>query len=494
MPILPPAPPPEHENVKQYTIQVPGIQDFIAIRPLESKALYYERLKRMQENNTALPDSLKWAPKLIGILDDAQDLLYTALVLSKPLIKRLPAKLIPGVGWLLLANDVLNLGVMGAGLLTNGAGGKAKLARTLDAWTGGAYRNFNQLLSGKISLDTATKGFKRSLTRNVNQFVKGNHKFGAIIQGAQAAYTITSWAGKKAQELELIEKKPAHWQTGVGLQLGAAMGFMTDAIWSAVKLPFSGPADLTGPPKNDIGSKAARYLLNSFQANEVHDLLSPADHSLLIAANAIAADVVAQLVDTERFIERFDTATSAPPPHFTIWNPTSSDMLRRFGYDPSGYTGTLQPPGTPSRSIGDQLERAATQQAPWEEAMSRVLGKTTHATLMQILNQQAGEDLIGAALNEGHNGKLTLSPQEAISLRCVEWNLYPLPWPSEMRAEQLLNRGDLAQYQAEFNPAGKWQTMCNSMAEDLIARGSTTPTRQELQDGLVRFWGGWQTR
>lgn len=94
-----------------YTIDIPGLTDFIRIPALENEELKFQRWVRFKTQESVLPEPLRWIPGLINKLDDAQDLLFTFLVLARPLLKRLPARFLPGLGWVLLFNDLLNLHV-----------------------------------------------------------------------------------------------------------------------------------------------------------------------------------------------------------------------------------------------------------------------------------------------------------------------------------------------------------------------------------------------
>jgi len=92
-----------------FTVDVPGIQDIIKLKDWDSKQLRYERYRRFATSRSSLPDLLQWIPPLLTKLDNAQDMIFVGLALAIPIIKRLPARVIPGVGWLLLLNDILNL-------------------------------------------------------------------------------------------------------------------------------------------------------------------------------------------------------------------------------------------------------------------------------------------------------------------------------------------------------------------------------------------------
>jgi len=92
-----------------FTIDIPGLQDIIKVKDWESKDLRRERYERFKSARSAVPQSLQWIPPLLTKLDNAQDMLFTGLALAIPLIKRLPARLIPGIGLLLTINDIINL-------------------------------------------------------------------------------------------------------------------------------------------------------------------------------------------------------------------------------------------------------------------------------------------------------------------------------------------------------------------------------------------------
>jgi hypothetical protein len=92
----------------RYTINVPGISDVLRIPGLDSKDLRRERYQRWQSSRSPLPEALRPLVKIITKLDDAQDLLFTALALVTPLLRRIGLRFIPFLGWALTLNDILN--------------------------------------------------------------------------------------------------------------------------------------------------------------------------------------------------------------------------------------------------------------------------------------------------------------------------------------------------------------------------------------------------
>jgi len=91
-----------------FTLNLPGLTDFIKFPGLESKALRRERFERFKASRSALPGFLQWIPPLLTKLDNAQDMLFTGLAIGVQLLKWIGFRSIPGLGWALLANDLLN--------------------------------------------------------------------------------------------------------------------------------------------------------------------------------------------------------------------------------------------------------------------------------------------------------------------------------------------------------------------------------------------------
>src|SRR3989337_4533376 len=130
-----------------YTVDIPGAADVfrVPIPGQDDEALRRQRIARMRSKRGALPESLDWIPPLITTLDDAQDMLIVGLTLAKPLLKRLPARFVPYLGWLLLANDVINRPTMLAGMITGGTGVKRSHLDALDIMNSNRLRRINKV-------------------------------------------------------------------------------------------------------------------------------------------------------------------------------------------------------------------------------------------------------------------------------------------------------------------------------------------------------------
>lgn len=92
-----------------YTLGIPGFNDVVRIGAYEDEELKKQRWLRYKNTRNPAPGFAQTAAQILNFIDDAQDLLFTALALAWPLLRRLPARLLPGLGWILTANDILNL-------------------------------------------------------------------------------------------------------------------------------------------------------------------------------------------------------------------------------------------------------------------------------------------------------------------------------------------------------------------------------------------------
>lgn len=102
-------PPGSNAGPDPFTIDVPGLTDILKAPSLNSPALKKERYDRWKSRKSPVPDALSWIPPLLTKLDNAQDLLFTALALLWPILKRLPRPFLGPFGILLTINDLLNL-------------------------------------------------------------------------------------------------------------------------------------------------------------------------------------------------------------------------------------------------------------------------------------------------------------------------------------------------------------------------------------------------
>lgn len=230
----------------EVSIQLPGATDIIKVPFSNSPELRRERIERFRNAQTPLPQSLQWIPELVNKLDQAQDLLYVTLVAGRPLLRKIPSRMIPYLGWVLLFNDLLNLvnSLFGAALTSRFP------KRDLLDFT-------RKIKAGRAGRITFTRAFL-------------NSRF--------------PWAPFLLQAGQVL-----HDYTGWGLQLGTVMGAATDAAWSLVRLAQGSRVRIVPPPASDPWTQAAQYVQNNWILPYVAPALSVDDIKLIVGANAAAA-------------------------------------------------------------------------------------------------------------------------------------------------------------------------------------------------------------
>ena len=276
-----------------YTVDLPGAADLFKfiIPALNDKALKKERIKRMREHKSTVPDFLQWIPPVITQIDDAQDLLTTALWLAKPLIKRLPTRFVPFVGWALTISDAANLINMILGM-----------SMTPGLTKPDAHKKFKNNKFGK-----------KDMTKRVADFLKPGgwkRKFGDIIQAAQASETVT----------------------GIGLTLGSVMGAASDFIWAPYRLARGERVEFRLPPEGDPATKAYRFLTQTPQQFWAKDILSPEDHAILLAAQSMATGIALDS-GIQNNDERINDLMQSQCPVYIPWDQPSIEALQEEGFD-----------------------------------------------------------------------------------------------------------------------------------------------------------------
>lgn len=339
---------PQDDPPVLYTVDVPGIADIIRIPALVSPQLRKEQIIRWKSASTPMPEPLRWIPSVINFLDDAQDLLITVLLASRWLLKRLPARLIPALGWILTANDLVNLTTAILGASAGGRTMKRGMLRsTLWMFTRRAFR---------------LRGATAFLTR----------KFpwtSFILQGGQVSGDYT----------------------GYGIQLGSVMGFITDTFWAPFRALQGDRVVIRQPPPADPLGKATRVLAQYPQHVNMQDILTPDEHAMCILAGLVAADIVRDATNPQLIESRGVEVGEMAYPLFEPWNECSLWAMRQqnisFSDDPE--TGTLPYLPVPFAypQINDVILPLEHQIKDWEQAMKRVFqDNPVRGTLMGYLH------------------------------------------------------------------------------------------------------------
>lgn len=280
------------DDRSSYVITIPGVQDVLSIPPLEDEQLKRERLTRWRINaqQTTIPEPLRWLPQIINWLDDAQDLLIVALTLGKPLLRKLPSRFVPYLGWALLANDLLNgfTGMLAAPL--NPREMKVDFLKT----TRNAF-------AGRSAHVRAAEAFLLPGRAKMIPFA---------LQAGQVLYSFTGW----------------------GLRLGGIMQTISETWWGLYRTLTGQHVVISGPPAHDIGAKAARFLAQSYNWNVAATLLSGKEAAMLIAAQNLAMGLLGaptpQRVRDEDLVHLAQLHT----PTFDPWSPSSRAVLAEGGY------------------------------------------------------------------------------------------------------------------------------------------------------------------
>lgn len=367
-----------------YNIDVPGLQDFIRIPPMEDGQLKRERFLRMKQNETERPGWVNKASHVAGLLDDAQDLLYTALILSRPLLKRLPAKFIPGLGWVLLANDIINIVTALFSVAATGPTGKRHSASILE------------ILGSS----------RKSRVKTAKQFLRKVPWVPAIIQGLQAAETVT----------------------GYGVNLGAMMGMVSDVVWTPWAAAQGKKISIKGPPAADIATKAAHFLTASAAVHTPHGVMSDDDWQLVTAASAIAMSELATPETAQKLEQRGPQIANWQLPVREPWAQSTIDAAAATGVDltvePAAGPGVDDPLPTVASITASTVDRVR----DWELTRRQADGPTSHGTIMQMIHTQAGQDTFDWGNGGSENRQWMPAPIEKMGLWLMENAIVPPAW------------------------------------------------------------------
>lgn len=289
-----------------YTITLPGVQDVFVVPPLESNQLKLERIARMRSTNSPIPEPLRWIPQVINWLDDAQDTLITALILGLPLLRRLPSKFIPYLGWALLANDALNL--------------------------------FNMFLSAPLAPRIRKAEFIHTTQRAL----------GGRLARIRAAETFILPGRVKFLPFLLTAGQVLYSYTGWGLRLGTIMGTISDSFWGIIRLLQGNHLRIIGPPPSDPFHKAARFLSQSYIHGMVTDAILEQDKKLIALATNAAWSILGAPNAPFPDDARLEEMGNLPVPRFEPWTQSSRQALEESNIV-TGEEMLLPLPGLPGR-------------------------------------------------------------------------------------------------------------------------------------------------
>lgn len=285
-------PPDQLDDGSARVIQIPGVMDVLSMPGIENEAIKRERLTRWRVNaeRTNIPEPLRWLPQVINWLDDAQDLLITALVAGLPLLRKLPSRFIPYLGYGLLANDALNLftGMLSAPL--NPRAAKVDFLRTT--------RN---AMGGRTAAVRAGEAF----------LLPGRAKFIPFaLQAGQVLYSFTGW----------------------GLKLGPIMATVSESFWGFLNTLRGEKVIVLGPPPSDPLAKAARVLVRSPYWNAFAQIANATEQAIMTAAQNVGMGFLGAPRLIEVLDDRLDVLGDLSLPLFRPGSQITDRILTLAGY------------------------------------------------------------------------------------------------------------------------------------------------------------------
>lgn len=389
----------ERKDEKPYKIQLPGFQDVIRVPALEDKKLRHERYRRFLDSKTIIPEPLRWIPGVVAFLDDCQDLLITGLVLARPLLKKLPARFVPYLGWILLANDIANLST---GLLGAALGGRSFKRASFDA----------------AAMLVTRRGF---LLKRGEDFLKnGIPWLSAVLQGGQALETVT----------------------GYGVALGGVMGFITGSFWGSLRYLAGQDITLEGVPKNDILGKCFRVLSQRWTMPNLRNILSDAEYSVVMAGQALASAIWTETYQPGSVVLDYKTikGDKVPKPDDRF----RGDFIQWIGGQPDYVAGQTVGGGYPTPIPGDlpTIEDAHISAAKnmWllEEHLGENTSETIHGSTLGLLYNQMGREALNWSVPNGLLDKPIFRPGEIDHFRAIEYAIrLPEGTPKKVTQEWL---------------------------------------------------------
>lgn len=372
-----------------YTIQVPGFSDVIRIPGAESVELKQQRIQRMRAANTPIPKELQWIPDAINFIDDAQDTLITLLLAGKltGLLARIPARFIPVLGWVLLANDILNLASALLGFATQGRFPKRDLLEGTKKFTTGR--------AGRITA--------------AHQFLKKRFPWVPfILQGGQVLH---SW-------------------TGYGLQLGTIMGAVSDTVWGTIRAAQGSDLKIIGPPPADPIAKAARFLTQQWLLPWIAPALTEDEIKMAVVAGAGSIQAVGEHVNYQLDDDRVAAWAMSDTVGYKVWPTQTIEAMEREGIKgellrikPGNYTWA-------GDSVSSSVRNSIAMDPYLDEFFAQKMAKTEESAAVQSVYETAtdlmwniygGTDATIAPLN---------TPWERLLSRCFHANVFP-PWMVE---------------------------------------------------------------
>jgi len=246
------------------------------------------------------PEVVKSITKIITAIDDTEDLLSTALVLGKILVKKAPwlaarlgTRFIPILGWILTVRDLMEVGNIVWRSLPCGRKGKGQMKDMVEPW--------NITKKGRM--------------KRVAKFLARKPGIPELIEAAQATETLF----------------------GTGIQIGPIFGLLYDFVFGAIRAAAGQTVTIKfSPDRGELSIKDR--IMQGMAASTQLVLGMPVrlqeTHMLSLVSYALGIQMVQDIVSDEEMIRRSDEVLGWEVPHVKPWDQATRTMLEELGEDP----------------------------------------------------------------------------------------------------------------------------------------------------------------
>jgi hypothetical protein len=366
------------------TIQIPGLQDIIRIPALDTPEYKAQRIQRMRAASSPLPDLIKWIPDWINFLDDAQDILITALTLGKLFAPKILGRAIPYVGGALVANDLLNIINAFLGTATGSGFPKRDILET-----------FKRFKVDRASRITAGSLFLSKRTAWVP----------FLLQAGQVLYNATGW----------------------GLQLGTIFGAMSDSVFSLFAAAQGKQVRIVPPPTEDIYDKAFRFLSQSWLFPYMAPALNYDDLKQGTAGFYASIGLIYDAQRPQPSDAIVDAYAAQNYPGWQVTNPNSVAALKDEGFTDADLTQRPQY----YEQFASSMAQACQSSIAFDPNLTRTIAEkmpaTTEAGDVQTMTGQAASDAWDVYSAQPNALDWIHSPYERLMSRMWHENAFP-PW------------------------------------------------------------------
>jgi hypothetical protein len=328
----------------------------------------------------------------------------------------------------LTANDALNAGTAILGSTLSGKGPK----------------------KGALDALAHLSGSKARRVDRVAAFLNASQWLGFAIQAPQAIETLT----------------------GYGLQLGTLMGAISDTVWGTIASLAGEQVEFRGPPPDDVFEKAVQFMLEAPHEVFGGQILSEADHTLLLSAGSVAANVIAERVPSFSRFDRAPTLARTEIPIRRPWQASSIAALAAAGMPPRAPQRPYVPTPSPRPSFLEAARIGAASTVRFQSEMREVYGPTSRGTLASMLFSQTGSTLWDFVHGQAGSLLPVYDDFDKFLMFAIEYNIFPA---HQLSADQLL----------------AWYRASRAQAYYM---GRDQPTRGDLITAANETIGGWTSR